>query len=140
MELFFNLLWLLIALVSLARWRRVFRFPRGARGLVQAAFPSLALICALGILFPSISVSDNLHPGLFVSEDGAGSRRAIAAVAAIGHALLSHPHHAAPPALAPNLALPIRLALTVARVRTASFPCPSNTLARSMECRAPPTL
>jgi hypothetical protein len=140
MEVFFNLLWLVIVLASFARWRRVVRIRRGLRGRVQAALPFLALVCALAILFPTISVTDNLHPSLFVAEDGSSPRRAMAAVAGAGHGLLSHPGYATPPALLPILTSPLSFTLTVESVRFANFFSPPATLARILPSRAPPSL
>ncbi len=140
MELFFNLLWLLIALASFARWRRVVRTRRAVRGRVQAVLPCIALGCALAILFPTISVSDNLHPSLFVMEDGSSSRRAIAAVAGANHASLTHSGRASPPALLPGPALPFNFALLVQKLRAAHFVSFPTALARTLPSRAPPSV
>lgn len=140
MELFFNLFWLLIALASFVGWRRVVRVRRGTRGRVRAALPVLALVCALAILFPTISVSDNLHPKLFVTEDGSASRRAMIAIAGTGHGISGHQSHASPPALIPSLVLPFRFELIAASFCPAYFPPPLTTFTRTLPSRAPPTL
>jgi hypothetical protein len=140
MELFFNLLWLLVALVSFAQWRRVVEIRRGARGRIQAVFPCIALVCALAILFPTISVTDNLHPGLLMTEDGSRSRRSMAALAGVTHGGLAHPNHASPPALIPSPSLPFRLELIAARRSHAHLAGPLITLARILPSRAPPSL
>ncbi|MGH9431430.1 MAG: hypothetical protein ACRD3T_07790 [Terriglobia bacterium] len=140
MELLLNLLWVVIALGSFAWWRRVVGIGRRSRGRVEPLLPLVALVCALAILFPAISVTDNLHPELFVAEDGAASRRAMAAVAGAGHALLNRPGHASPPVLLPSSTLPFSSALIGLSVRTGNFLPLSATPTRLLPSRAPPSL
>jgi hypothetical protein len=140
MELFFNLLWLLIALASFAQWRRVVRLRHAARSRVKAALPLVALVCALAILFPSISVTDNLHPGLFTTEDGSRSRRAMAAMAGAAHAAMGHPSQASPPALITSPVQPYKFESAVAKLYFATCSALPATLARSLPSRAPPSL
>jgi hypothetical protein len=140
MELSCNLLWLLIALASFAWWRRVVGIRRGARSRVRKALPLVALVCALAILFPTISVTDNLHPKLFVAEDGASSRRAFAAAIGSSHALLCRAGHVAPPALLPNAVLPFSFASIIQTLRLANFVPTNPSLNRTSPTRAPPSL
>jgi hypothetical protein len=140
MELFLNLLWLFIALASFARWRRLFRIRGGSRGPLAATFPLVALVCALSILFPAISVTDNLHPNLYVAEDGSSSRRAIAAAARASGALSKFPGCTPPPALLTGPPSLFKLDFVLEYLRIANFlPLPA-TLARILPSRAPPSL
>lgn len=140
MELCFNFLWLLIALASFAQWRRVLGVRQGGRRRAKTALPVVALVCALAVLFPSISVTDNLHPGLFMTEDGSRSRRATAALTAAAQGALGHPNHASPPALIANPVLPLRHESIAAGVSPTNFFAHSTTPARISPSRAPPSL
>jgi hypothetical protein len=60
MELFVNLLWLAIAISALASVRK------------QPRRVQLAVGCALALLFPIVSVSDDLLPDRAMYEDGPG--------------------------------------------------------------------
>jgi hypothetical protein len=140
MELFLNLLWLVIALGSFARWRHVVGVRRGSRGRLQGAVRFLALACALSILFPAISVTDNLHPELYVTEDSSSSRRAMAAAVGASHALFNRFGHASPPALVPGLTLPFSFGVVLESLRIPNFVDLAATLARVLPSRAPPSL
>jgi hypothetical protein len=94
MELFLNLLWLLIAVVSVAYWRR-HAPPDAAKRRPQC----IALACALLLLFPVISLTDDLHAEVMLVEDGnTAKRHAGSAAGAAGHA--SHGKHIAHSAVA----------------------------------------
>ncbi len=82
MELFLNLLWLLIAVVSVAYWCR-HAPPDAAKRRPQC----IALACALLLLFPVISLTDDLHAEVMLIEDGnTAKRHAGSAAGAVGHA------------------------------------------------------
>jgi len=70
MELLLNLAWLLLALPAYSLWRR------GARRFssVQCL---LSLACALVLLFPVISASDDLHAMWAEMEDSSISKRSV---------------------------------------------------------------
>jgi len=59
MEVFLNLCWLLVVLPAFLTWRRQrpFSFRRAHGDMLSLA----ALVCALVLLFPIISASDDLH-------------------------------------------------------------------------------
>ena len=59
MEVLLNLAWLLVAIVALARWLSQSR--RGASGAISLCLQFIALVCALALLFPAISATDDLH-------------------------------------------------------------------------------
>ena len=85
MELFFNALWFVVsagAIIALLRRRH---------GLCKRKqFLRLAsVLCAAAILFPSISISDDIHVETFVVEDSSPAKRLTHAIA-----------HATPVALA----------------------------------------
>lgn len=69
MELALNVFWLVIAAVSVALWRPL-SSPLVARFRHRIRPPKVltALICALAILFPSISITDDLHAEQLVLE------------------------------------------------------------------------
>ncbi len=78
METFLNLLWLLLVIASLGVWWRLWLPMRQASaGSREALVGLLALVCALFLLFPVISLTDDLHEIPAISEDVASSRRAL---------------------------------------------------------------
>jgi hypothetical protein len=79
MEQVLNLLWLLVAVSSALYFRRSL----AALPLRRLAFRSaIALGCALAILFPVISLTDDLHAEQAVMEDSKASRKVLKAGAA----------------------------------------------------------
>lgn len=81
MELFLNLVWLTVATVLAVQWMR----SRPSRGEVRAFAACCALFCAAVLLFPSISVSDDLASQTFTAEAGSSSAKWIAAAASASH-------------------------------------------------------
>lgn len=75
MELLLNLAWLLLALPAFWLWRRG-AAARLARRVSALQF-LLALGCVLVLLFPVISVTDDLHAMRAEMEDSAVSKRAV---------------------------------------------------------------
>lgn len=78
MELFLNLLWLSLvvgAFVSVLRARRHV-------SQTQRLLPALgALLCVAALLFPPISITDDLHFDAFAIEDSSATKRVANAVA-----------------------------------------------------------
>jgi hypothetical protein len=75
MELLLNLAWLLLAVPAYWLWRRG-ATSRG-QGKVTSLQFILALACALILLFPVISATDDLHAMRAAMEDAAVSKRAL---------------------------------------------------------------
>jgi hypothetical protein len=103
-ETILNLVWLAVTLAALWLWR--FRWaatPRNSRHEIRVE--AVAIICVLALLFPVISLTDDLHPEV-VPVDSISSKRNHSLLLASGHhaahsgsqlsahsafALLSHP-------------------------------------------------
>jgi hypothetical protein len=78
-ELFLNFLWFVLAtgaLSALLHARR--RNAQSGRGFLVALF---ALVCAAALLFPAISITDDLHFNAFVVEDSSATKRLVNAIA-----------------------------------------------------------
>lgn len=75
MELLLNLAWLLLALPAYWLWRRGSRARLASR--VNSLQCLLALACALVLLFPVISASDDLHAMRAEMEDSSVSKRTV---------------------------------------------------------------
>ena len=75
MELLLNLAWLLLALPAYWVWRR----DAGSRAQRRSGSTGslLALACALVLLFPVISATDDLHAMRAEMEDSAVSKRTV---------------------------------------------------------------
>jgi hypothetical protein len=74
MELLLNLTWLLLALPAYWLWRRGATARRRRFSSLECL---LALGCALVLLFPVISATDDLHVMRAEMEDSAASKRAV---------------------------------------------------------------
>ena len=81
MELFLNLVWLTVASVLAGLWMR--SGPR--KGEIRAFAACCALFCAAVLLFPAISVSDDLASQTFTAEVGSSSAKWIASAANLSH-------------------------------------------------------
>jgi hypothetical protein len=87
METFLNLVWLVVAAAAIWQWRFRWtvsrRTPRHSRRLEAGA-----MVCALALLFPVISLTDDLHPEIVAVDAASGKRNAglILAAATIRHA------------------------------------------------------
>ena len=74
MELFLNILWLLIALGALSLWCIDWMY-QGRRAPSKLLQESIALACALIFAFFAVSLSDDLHATANLSDDCALGRR-----------------------------------------------------------------
>ncbi len=80
MELVLNVLWLVIASASVCLWQRQWRRSKtGHRRRDQSLGSFIALCCALFVLFPVISLTDDLHNELVVIEEWNSLRRTLRA-------------------------------------------------------------
>ncbi len=97
METLLNLLWLVLALAALWIWR--FRW-LASRPNPQARvyLESVAIGCALALLFPVISLTDDLHPEIVAVDASSGKRNSclmVAGATSTTHAAqISSPHSA----------------------------------------------
>jgi hypothetical protein len=88
MELFLNILWVLIALAGAVIWRT--RWTGQARLRRHTAWREwTAFVCAMVLLFFVVSLTDDLHADLMLFEECSGSRRLATCLAC--------PHHSSPP-------------------------------------------
>jgi len=80
MELFLNLLWLLLAVPAVWVWRRgTLSSSRSAR--LSSLRCLLVLSCALMLLFPVVSATDDLHSMRPEIEESASSKRVVRSIA-----------------------------------------------------------
>ncbi len=78
MELLLNLIWLVLALVSIsAWWIRWLPRSRGRPHRCDLLRGALGLTCVLVLLFFAISLTDDLHAVPAVAEEANSSRRAV---------------------------------------------------------------
>jgi hypothetical protein len=136
-ETFLNLIWLLIALGAVAVWRYQW-LPKRLAPRSHALPEFVALVCALALLFPSISLSDDLHP-VIVAVDAASGKRNGSAILARA----SQPNHAAPKAAphAPALLGPGAALATIGASRLVVFDDDLHPAAASSDYhgRSPPS-
>jgi hypothetical protein len=72
MELFLNSVWLMLVAAGFFAVLRAYRQGPDRRRFLLALG---ALLCAAAILFPSISITDDLHLDAFVMEDSNSTKR-----------------------------------------------------------------
>ena len=97
MEISLNLLWLGVALIAISVW--IFRWRSASAA--SAISGAVALGCAVILLFPSISVTDDLHPQIVALDAAGGKRNMCRLISCAGRGLsqnsataLKLPHHA----------------------------------------------
>jgi hypothetical protein len=74
MELFLNLLWVLIAASAVGLWRICWR-PQSARERREPLREWTAMSCSLILLFFAVSLTDDLHSEVMLLEECSTSRR-----------------------------------------------------------------
>jgi len=84
METILNLVWLGVTFAALWMWR--FRWAASRRdprhNFQQEA---IAMVCLLALLFPVISLSDDLHPEIAVVDSVSGKRQCLAVAGVANH-------------------------------------------------------
>ncbi len=102
METLLNLFWLLISVAGIWIWLRWWS-PRHAGNEARLSQGWMALIVLIFLLFPVISMTDDLHPGpAFLEDSSASKRRAPALRQAAAHRVHSQARSAAVATLPPN--------------------------------------
>ena len=92
METFLNLVWLAVSLGAVWLWR--YRWTLSRRDPRHSTrIEAVAMVCVLAVLFPVISLTDDLHPETAVVDAASGKRNAclIAATAPHGHFAMANP-------------------------------------------------
>ena len=69
MEILLNVVWVLVAIVAFRVWSPGTDTGRPVKGNYNQLFGILALVCALALLFPVISLTDDLHTEQAALED-----------------------------------------------------------------------
>src|ERR1700752_2042144 len=139
METILNLIWLAVTVATVWLWR--FRWSVARRNpLHSTRMEAVAMVCVLALLFPVISLTDDLHPETVAVDAASGKRNAclIAAGGTPGRApsLGSGTHHAVGILARPFAAI-CGHSSDLALLPT---PCKVNSLANSSAGRAPPSL
>jgi hypothetical protein len=84
METFLNLVWLAVALAAIWLWR--FRWAGSRQNPIYSSrMEAAAMVCLLALLFPVISLTDDLHPETAVVDAASGKRNAILIAASASH-------------------------------------------------------
>lgn len=104
MELLLNLAWLLLAIPAYWVWRQA--TPANRKTGTTSLQCLLALGCALVLLFPVISATDDLHAMRAEMEESPASKRSIRQ-AGIDKNPLPHPRLQSPPGLVSHVVPPL---------------------------------
>jgi hypothetical protein len=136
MELFLNLIWLLLATASIALWcvcwHRALAHRGGRRLAIRSA---VGLMCVLLLMFFAISMTDDLQQVPLLAEDSAKTWLKAGSGGAVANHRVTPPIIAAVP-VAPVFLLPGFVTSSVA-VDDDAF-VPAAVSARSIRPRAPP--
>jgi hypothetical protein len=138
METLLNLIWLFISVAGIWIWLRWWS-PRHAGNEVRLKQGWMAVVVLIFLLFPVISMTDDLHPGPAYMEDSSASkRRGPALRQAAAHRIHSQARSAAVATLPPNpdFALALLDAANLAVER--SFASSASRL--TVSGRAPPAI
>ena len=92
METVLNLIWLVLALAMFCLWRYCWRASQ--RDVTHKWTAAIALGCALALLFPVISLTDDLHPETVAIDGSTGKRNGRQLLVAASPIIL---HHRNPP-------------------------------------------
>jgi hypothetical protein len=85
METILNLVWLAVTVAAIWLWR--FRWTVSRRNPRHSTrMEAVAMVCALALLFPVISLTDDLHPETVAVDAASGKRNACLIVASSLHA------------------------------------------------------
>jgi len=139
MEALLNLVWLVVALGLIGLWR--FRWHASRRNPRAGVLPEIVAIgCAISLLLPVISLTDDLHPEIVAVDAASGKRNSCLLVAVALRA-----HHATPtscgqPALANLLHSFAQVELKVAGIIPPIEDLYSHALSGCYLGRSPPTL
>ena len=139
METILNLVWLVITLATILVWRfRWTRARRNPRHTIRAE--AVALLCFIALLFPVISLTDDLHPEIVAVDAVGGKRNACLMVAGAPHARTAAVNSVTHTALGvlPKLIGPVSSAITDA-IPPAEFHA-LKLFAGSFPGRSPPLL
>jgi hypothetical protein len=124
MELFLNILWVLIAIGALGVWRIHWKREE-CSGKVKPLQEWTAFACALVFIFFAVSLSDDLHAAVILSDDSSGGRHPLL-VWDCAHA--KHPsaakEHARPGTAPPGTAHPAPLQITALTAPAMIHLCP----------------
>jgi hypothetical protein len=84
METILNLIWLAVTVATVWLWR--FRWSVARRNpLHSTRMEAVAMVCVLALLFPVISLTDDLHPETAVVDAASGKRNASLIAASASH-------------------------------------------------------
>ena len=85
METILNLIWLVVTLAGVCIWR--FRWFPSRGNQRERIFPeAVATLCLIALLFPVISLTDDLHPEIMIAECASGKRSLSLIIASGRHA------------------------------------------------------
>src|ERR1700740_463747 len=86
METTLNLIWLLVTIAAVWPWRFRWTVSRENRRH-STRMESIAMVCVLALLFPVISLTDDLHPETVAVDAASGKRNACLIAASCPHAV-----------------------------------------------------
>ena len=139
MEALLNLVWLIVALGLIGLWR--FRWLALRRNPRAGVLPEIVAIgCAISLLLPVISLTDDLHPEIVAVDAASGKRNSCLMVAVAMRARHATPTSCGQPALAILLHSFAHVELKVAGIIPPIEGLHSHAVGGSYLGRSPPSL
>jgi hypothetical protein len=138
MEALLNLLWLIVALGLIGLWR--FRWLSSRRNPRAGVLPEIVAIgCAISLLLPAISLTDDLHPEIVAVDAASGKRNS--SLLLVGAA---HTRHATPTSGAQSILAVLPDPFTHVELKISGIVLPTEdlrplTLCGSCMGRSPPS-
>jgi hypothetical protein len=139
METFLNLVWLAVTVAGVWLWR--FRWTVSRKNPRHSTrMEAVAVVCVLALLFPVISLTDDLHPETVAVDAASGKRNAHLIAASVPHVRATTPDSGVHPAVG----MPARpfagfIPTSALLTNTATLQITSH-LANSAVGRSPPSL
>jgi len=138
METILNLVWLIVTVAAIWLWR--FRWSASRSNPSQSTrMEAVAMVCFLALLFPVISLTDDLHPEIALVDAGSGKRNACLIAASAPHvraATLNLGSHSALGLVSKFFAT---VNLSVAQISALVHPGDPTSLTGSSPGRSPPS-
>jgi hypothetical protein len=139
METFLNLVWLAVTVAAIWLWR--FRWTASRRNPRHSTrMEAVAMVCVLALLFPVISLTDDLHPETVAVDAASGKRNACLIAASAPHVRAATSGSGARLALG-MISRPFTpINLTIAEISTIAKLYDPGYLAGTSRGRSPPSL
>ena len=136
-ETFLNLVWLAVSVAAVWLWR--YRWTLSRRNPRHSTrMEAVAMVCVLALLFPVISLTDDLHPEIIAVDAASGKRNACLIAASAPHVRAATVSSGMRLAVAVILSNIIGVSFSIAVIAPLAKPHDPDYLASTSAGRSPP--